>query len=181
MSQNWTPPPAGGGGTVPNKLKPAIIGGAIVGILSAIPFVNWANICCCLWAVLGGVIASYLYIKASPTPVSAGEGATLGALAGIVGAVIYIIIGIPLAILVGTTMNGAFIALVERTNPDQAEMMRRQMDAGTSIVSAIVGGIIGAILLLIFSVLGGLLAVPLFEKRKGGMAPPPAPQSGFGA
>jgi len=41
-----------------NKLKPAVLGGLVVGILSAIPFVNY---CCCLWAIGGGLLAGMLY------------------------------------------------------------------------------------------------------------------------
>ena len=41
-----------------NKLKPALIGGVVLGILSVIPFVSAANLCCCLWAILGGMLAT---------------------------------------------------------------------------------------------------------------------------
>src|SRR5438477_7824653 len=84
-----------------NKMKPAIIGGIVVGVLSAIPFVNIVNLCCCFWALLGGAIATNLYVKASPTPVKPGDGAVLGLMAGVVGALIYIVIGIPLGFLFG--------------------------------------------------------------------------------
>src|SRR5258705_12699137 len=100
-----------------NKLKPAIIGGIVVGLLSAILFVNFVNFCCCLWAVLGGALATYLYIKASPTPVKPGEGAVLGLLAGVVGGLIYIVIGIPLGILVSSQMTGLFSHLMESVDP----------------------------------------------------------------
>src|SRR3954462_12604598 len=108
-----------------DKLKPAIIGGVFIGLLSVIPFVNWVNFCCCLWAILGGVLASYLYIKNSPTPASPGDGAILGVLAGAVGAVIAVVIGIPLSILMSGVMTGLLVSLVERIDPSQAEMMRR--------------------------------------------------------
>src|SRR5688572_3770322 len=81
-----------------NKLKPALLGGLIVGILSAIPFINY---CCCIWSIGGGLLAGFLYIKSSPTPVSVGEGAIVGGLAGIVGGILYLIIGLPIAILFG--------------------------------------------------------------------------------
>src|ERR1044072_3178474 len=58
-----------------NKLKPALLGGLIVGLLSAIPVVNY---CCCIWGIGGGGLASYLYIKSSPTKISTGDGAMLG-------------------------------------------------------------------------------------------------------
>ena len=83
-----------------NKLKPALIGGVFIGLLSVIPFVSAANICCCLWAILGGMLATYLYVKNSPMPASAGDGAVLGVIAGAIGAVIHFVIGI--GIVIGT-------------------------------------------------------------------------------
>ena len=61
-----------------NKLKPALLGGLIVGILSSIPFVNY---CCCIWALAGGGLATFLYIKSSPTPIRPGEDAIIPAAA----------------------------------------------------------------------------------------------------
>jgi hypothetical protein len=34
------------------------------------------------WAILGGMLATYLYVKNSPTPAGAGDGAVLGVIAG---------------------------------------------------------------------------------------------------
>ena len=156
-----------------HTLKPAIIGGVVLGLLSAIPFVNWANLCCCLWALLGGALASYLYIKNSPVPATPGDGAILGAMAGLVGAVISVIIGIPVSILTSGLMIGIVVRLMESVNPSQAEMMRSQIEAGQSVAGAIVNGLILAVLLVIFSTLGGLIGIPIFEKRKRNVMPPP--------
>lgn len=158
-----------------NKLKPALIGGVVLGLLSAIPFVNFVNVCCCLWAILGGVLASFLYIKSSPVPVSVGDGAILGAMAGVVGAIISIIIGIPLSLLTGNAMASLMVGILQNVDPAQAELMRQQLQAGQSIVSVIVNALIIAVLLVIFSTIGGLLGVPIFEKRKGDVPPPPPP------
>ena len=160
-----------------NKLKPAIIGGVVLGVLSVIPFVNLVNICCCLWAIIGGVLASYLYIKKSPVPATTGDGAILGALAGVVGAVIAVVIGIPISILTSGLMTGIIVSLIESINPSQAELVRRQIEAGQTVAGAIVNGIILAVLLVIFSTIGGLIGVPIFEKRKGGVVVPPPPQN----
>ena len=156
-----------------NKLKPALIGGVLLGLLSAIPVVNLVNVCCCLWALIGGLLASYLYIKNSPVPASAGDGAILGALAGLVGAVIVVVIGIPISIIAGGITRELLIRLIENVNPGQAEAIRIQMEASSTIPGAIVNGIILAVLLVIFSTIGGLLCVPIFEKRKGSIPPPP--------
>ena len=156
-----------------NKLKPALIGGVLLGLLSAIPVVNLVNVCCCLWALIGGLLASYLYIKNSPVPASAGDGAILGALPGLVGAVIVVVIGIPISIIAGGITRELLIRLIESVNPGQAEAIRIQMEASSTIPGAIVNGIILAVLLVIFSTIGGLLGVPIFEKRKGSIPPPP--------
>jgi len=156
-----------------NKLKPAIIGGVVLGLLSVIPFVNWANVCCCLWAILGGALASYLYIKNSPVPATPGDGAILGAMAGLVGAVISVVIGIPVSILMSGVMMGIVVRLMESINPSQAEMMRTQIEAGQTVAGAMVNGLILAVLLVIFSTLGGLIGIPIFEKRKRDVMPPP--------
>jgi Family of unknown function (DUF5518) len=162
-----------------NKLKPALIGGVLIGVLSVIPFVSAANICCCLWAIVGGLLATYLYVKNSPTPATAADGAVLGVIAGAVGAVISLIIGIPIALAMGPVMRNMIVSLMHNLDPRQAELMRQQFEAqGNALGPLIIQALIGAALLFVFAILGGLLGIPIFEKRKG--APPPSPPE-FGA
>lgn len=142
-----------------NKLKPALLGGLIVGVLSAIPFINY---CCCIWSIGGGVLAAYLYIKSSPTPVTTGDGAMVGGLAGVVGAIIYLIIGLPIAIFFGMA------AMTEQLSRSGVALPF----SGTLLM--VVAGIIGAIILAVLSTLGGIIGVAIFEKRKGNAASPPA-------
>ena len=142
-----------------NKLKPALLGGLVVGLLSAIPFINY---CCCIWSIGGGVLAAYLYIKSSPTPVGMGDGAMVGGLAGVVGAVIYLIISLPLALLFGTA------AIEERFAQSGMQL------PFSGMVLIFVSVIVGAILLVVLATLGGIIGVAIFEKRKGtGLGPPP--------
>ena len=66
------------------------------------------------------------------------------------------------------------MSLLERVDPRQADMMRQQFEAaGDTIGPVIINAVIMAVLLFVFSIIGGLLGVPIFEKRKGGAAPPP--------
>jgi hypothetical protein len=164
-----------------NKVKPALIGGVVLGLLSVIPFVSAVNVCCCLWAILGGMLATYLYVKNSPTPATAGDGAILGALAGLIGAVISLILGIPIAYAMGPTMRNLLVSLIERADPRQADMIRQQIEAsGDAIGPVIINALILGVLLFVFAIIGGLLGVPLFEKRKSGAMPPPPPVTGGG-
>lgn len=164
-----------------DKLKPALIGGVLLGVLSVIPFVSAVNICCCLWAILGGMLATYLYVKNSPVPAKAGDGAVLGAIAGLVGAIIYVIVGIPIAMAMGPTMRNMIVSLLERVDPRQAELMRQQLEAsGNAIGPIIINALIFGALIFVFAIIGGLLGVPIFEKRKGGPPPPPPFSPGTG-
>jgi hypothetical protein len=160
-----------------DKLKPAVIAGVVFGVLSAIPFVNFVNACCCLWAILGGMLASNLYVKSSPTPASAGDGAVVGAIAGAIGGVIQVILGVPLGILTGAAMRGIVADMLQNVDPAQARILQAQMEAGSTVAGAIVNGLITAVFLFIFAIIGGLIGIPLFEKRKGGTMPPPPPPS----
>src|SRR5205085_11242761 len=126
------------------------------------------NLCCCAWAIAGGIIAAHLYVKSSPTPVRPGDGAVLGVLAGVVGAVIYLIIGVPLNYVTGNVMLGMLSNMIASSNPEQAGQIRVQMASGSSIAGAIINGIIWMVLLIIFATIGGLIGVAIFEKRKGG-------------
>lgn len=162
-----------------NKFRPALIGGVLLGLLSVIPFVNALNVCCCLWAILGGMLASYLYVKSSPTPATAGDGAIVGALAGLIGGVISFILGIPINYAMGPTMRNLMLSLFEKVDPRQADLMRQQIEAaGESVVAIIINALILGVLLFVFAIVGGLIGIPLFEKRKGGPPPPPPPMTG---
>jgi hypothetical protein len=162
------------------------MGGVALGLLSAIPFVSLPNICCCAWAIAGGLMATYLYVKNSTVPARPGDGAILGAIAGVVGAVIYVILGPPLNIMTGNAMLGIMVGLMERFNPDMAGAMATQAEMMQSMpfvqqwIAALPGALFGALMLVIFATVGGLLGVPIFEKRKPDANLPPPPPSGFG-
>src|ERR1041384_3316047 len=136
-----------------NKLKPALLGGLIVGVLTSIPILNY---CCCIWGIGGGALAGFLYIKSSPAPVKVGEGAVIGVLSGIIGAILYFIIGVPIAYFISggnieETLRGTGIPL----------------PAGISgLMLFVISGLVVGSILFVLSIIGGLISVPIFEKRK---------------
>jgi len=146
-----------------NKLKPALLGGLIVGFLSAIhSLIPFIGACCCIWSIVGGGLASFLYIKGSSVPVKLGDGAIVGALAGVVGGIIYVIIYLPISLIWGMA------AMTEQLNRSGVQIPF----SGTILV--IIGSIVGAVMLVLLSTLGGVIGTAIFEKRKGdGLAPPP--------
>jgi len=88
-----------------------------------------------------------------------------------------LVLGIPISLMMSSVTSGLMLRLLASINPSQAEMMRTQMEAGQTVAGAIVNGLILAVCVVIFSTIGGLIAVPIFEKRKADAAPPPPPQN----
>jgi uncharacterized membrane protein YedE/YeeE len=81
-------------------LQPALLGGVVIGVLSALPLVNLVNVCCCGWVLVGGAIAAYLMQQQRPDPISIGDGALVGLMAGAFGAVVLALVSIPLSLLI---------------------------------------------------------------------------------
>lgn len=149
-----------------NKLKPALLGGLIVGVFSAIhSLIPIVSLCCCIWSIIGGVLAAFLYIKSSSTPVPMGDGAMVGAMAGVVGGIIYVVIYLPIALLWGMA-----------TMQEQLDRSGLHLPFSGSILM-IVGSLIGAVALVALATLGGVIGTAIFGKGKGPNAAPPPPQN----
>ena len=66
----------------PSRTQPALLGGLVIGVLSALPVINIAN-CCCAWILLGGALASFLMQQNHPERIGVGDGALVGLTAGV--------------------------------------------------------------------------------------------------
>ena len=84
-----------------NRLQPALFGGLLIGVLSALPLVNVGNCCCCLWVVAGGMLAVHLRQQSSPFAITSAEGAYVGFLAGLFGGVLGVLLSIPIDLMMG--------------------------------------------------------------------------------
>ncbi|MFY9607204.1 MAG: hypothetical protein WAU45_01155 [Blastocatellia bacterium] len=166
----------------PSKLQPALVGGLTIGVLSSIPLVSAGNICCCLWVLLGGAIASRMMVKRSPhLPITTGEGAEVGALAGVVSAGVILVIGVPLNLLFSTSNSESMRQFADSSdNPAIREAMLQvtAMMEEHVVLFALLTWFVTSIIYIAFATVGGMIGVALFEKRKGQQPPPPAPDYG---
>jgi hypothetical protein len=152
-----------------SKLQPAILGGLLIGVLSSLPYVSAFNGCCCLWVLAGGVLTTYLLQERSPLPVTAGEAALSGLLAGVIGAIIASVIGATLL----TMMGGGPDAFDSIPRGDMPPEMGRIFDRFRELPASFwyIGPFFVYILIFpIFGMLGALLGVAIFKRQ----TPPPA-------
>jgi hypothetical protein len=165
-----------------SKLQPVLLGGVFIGVLSALPIVSAGNFCCCLWVLSGGALAAYLLQQNQPVPVTSGDGAIVGLLAGIVGAAVHTVLSIPIVLLFGP-MQVQFMQRVLENTDIPAEM-RPMIDniaaAGAfSVLHLIISFFFMLVVGAIFGALGGMLGALFFKKNLPPPAPPPMPPSGF--
>jgi hypothetical protein len=156
-------------------LQPALLGGLVTGVLSALPIVSAGNVCCCLWVVSGGLLSAYLLQQNQSSPITAGDGALVGLLAGVSGAFVQFALSIPIGLLVGP---------IERQMLDRLRAVSGNAGAGTPF-DLDGGGMLGVLLLSIIgffvmlvvgttvSTLAGVVGAALFSK-----ATPATPQDG---
>ena len=154
-----------------SRHQPALLGGLFIGILSALPFVNAANACCCLWVVAGGLLTVYLQQQNTPEPVEAADAVLGGLIAGLIGAVISSLAGWALLSVTGNVWQEQMRQALE--NPEVPPEMRDLLGnllAGRGVM--LLAFAINIPVYAIFSMLGALLGLAIFKKK----TPPAAPQ-----
>ena len=163
-------------------LRSAALGGVFIGVLSGLPFVSAGNCCCCMWMVSGGALAAYLEIQQKNRSLTAGEGAAIGALSGVIGAFVWIPIAVALALLFGPLQRAVFeeFARNARDMPPEAREFLENMGGGGTAVGTVFGFIFQLFAGAIFAAIGGVLSAAYFKKEVppalGGDWVPPLPQ-----
>jgi len=163
-------------------IRSAALGGVFIGVLSALPFVSAGNCCCCMWMVSGGALAAYLEIQQKNRSLTAGEGAAIGALSGVIGAFVWIPIAVALALLLGPLQRAFFeeFARNARDMPPEAREFLENMGGGGTAVGTVFGFIFQLFAGAIFAAIGGVLSAAYFKKEVppalGGDWVPPLPQ-----
>ncbi len=166
-------------GDVPQQeldfLKPALLGGAALGgfsslvsLLSALsPRLGLINIVCCLWLLGGGALAAFLLNKQRPGGLKYGDGAIVGAFAGVFGAIVATIFSIPLRLMQTAQLAQAAEQIRQSPMPPAAKDFILQMLApGIHIPLLLFGLIFAGILYAVFGTAGGALSVAILNRQK---------------
>jgi len=152
-------------------LKPALAGGALLGVLSAIPYVRAVNVVCCAWVLAGGALASFLLNKQRPGGLKYGDGAIVGVFAGLMGAIIGGIVSIPVRLLENTAARFALVeqqmsSLPPNFPPFLKDMILDAARPGINFTLLLVGLVFGLVLNSIFATAGGALMVAILNRKK---------------
>jgi len=135
-----------------------------------------------MWMVSGGALAAYLEIQQKNRSLTAGEGAALGALSGVIGAFVWIPIAVALAVLLGPLQRAFFeeFARNARDMPPEVREILENFGGSGSVVGTVFGFIFQLFAGTIFAAVGGVLSAAYFKKEVppavGGDWVPPLPQ-----
>ncbi len=167
----------------PSMTVPVIAGGLFLGVLSAIPPINFLNCACCILVIGGGFLASYLYLKnyhPELPRVTYGDAALLGLLTGLFGAVVDTIVSIPFNLLLGGVANQEALQQLRNTPeipPELVEFVETMMMGGFSMIGIVLSLLFGGVIYSIFAMIGAMLGVATLGPKGGGqpgsVQPPP--------
>ncbi len=173
------------GETATDFIQPALVGGAALGILSSLPMVNIGNCICCMWVVGGGALAAWMLTKQRPggtTVVSYGDGAFVGVLSGLFGAIIATIVSLPLRLIAREALGSQRAEFEELLNefPELTGFMRdlllRLVSPEISFVTVLATFFVNLITFSLFAMIGGILFVAITGRK--GQAPAGATSQG---
>jgi hypothetical protein len=145
-------------------LKPALLGGGVMGVLTGVPLVGCL---CCIWVVGGGALAAWQLDQQRPGTLKYGDGAMVGGLAGVIGGVVATLIGLPLQRLLMTPDR--VLAWIERFVPNMPPEAREsilQSFGALDLPRILLQTVMNIILLGIFALVGGCLAVAILNRNK---------------
>ena len=154
------------------RFQPAILGGLFIGVLSSLPIVNAANLCCCLWVVAGGVLATYLLQQNIPTPVATGEAALQGLLAGAIGGVIVCLVNVAMASVAGPAVLEQIRAQLSSNSEFPPQLRDRILSLLNGRNLVLLGLFITVPINAVFAMAGSFLGLAFFRKKL-----PPTPQA----
>jgi hypothetical protein len=139
----------------------ALIAGVIIGVLGNLPLLNLINCFLCLWVWVGGILAVVFYRKFlhGGPDLTPGQGAGLGAIAGLIGA----FVGVVVYAATSFISMPLFARLAEFLQVEGDLPFR--MEPGSVLASTFAFFLMDVVLYPLFGALSGLVGASLFRKQ----------------
>jgi len=157
--------------TTSDYLRPALVGGVTMGVLSALPIISAGNLCCCLWVVSGGILAAYFLQQQRASRIGPADGAIVGLLAGVIGAVVQLLLSIPIGLLVGPLERQILQRLTEASGsmpPGMRDVLTGMDGNGSHMVGVFILRAVVFVFTLtvgaIVSTVGGIVGAAIFGR-----------------
>jgi len=149
--------------------QPALIGSLIVAVPSLISFFAYPNRFrwFWFWSLLGGIVAARLLWGRSSRRLTLGDGAKIGFMSGIIGGAIYLVVSAP--VFAAWRIDRLIEEILTMPNPPAGwveTFLQVKQSFALRVALSLIMSVIPALIMILFTVLGGLFGVAIFEKRK---------------
>ena len=143
-------------------LLSSLIAGVVIGLLGNLPILNLINCFFCVFVWAGAILAVLLYRRFQPGQLglTPGQGAGLGALSGLVGALVGLVVN-PLTSYISVPLWTS----LARSFQIQGDLPFKTGDLGSLLSTAIIFFIVDAVLYPLFGAISGFIAVNLIGKQ----------------
>ncbi len=153
------------------KQQSILLGGAVVALLST-SYLSFINYLCCLGVIIGAVVAVWHYTSTNSLTVKPGEGAVMGLMAGVVGALIALVLNYVI-MQMGIRHDQAMLNVLmdsfrDAMPPEQYDELVRQRDQPLRLGSYLASGMIGVLVSGLFGAIGGAIGAAMFKKGTDG-------------
>jgi hypothetical protein len=176
----------------PSKIKPAIIGGAVMAATSVIPYISMVNCACCAGIMLGGLASVYFYLRSLPPdepPLQTKHGLILGAFAGIFGALIETFITVLIIKVLSKSYFDQIYFEIEKNITDMEskgqeipnllnqiqnalKMLTQEIaETGFSFLLTVLMLVFNTMKDVLFGLLGGLIGIAVLQKKMKAIPP----------
>ena len=151
-------------------IQPALTGGMFLGFFSSLPLISAGNALCCMWVLLGGGVAVVLLTKQRPSGITYGDGAFVGVLSGLVGAIVGTAVQIPVQIISARLFQSEQQRFEEWFRQLGVEGPLKdwllQMASGKISVATVLFTFFANLLMWsLFAMIGGIVTVAILRKR----------------
>jgi hypothetical protein len=149
------------------KWRAILIGGLITGLG---PFVPILNLACCVFPILGSIVAVAVYRSSSSNPPTNNDGIVLGVMTAVVGTLIYGLLLGPVTLIFGGILQ-SFLSAAVPSLADAPEEIRPLLEFffthfGTVVGVAVFSKIVARLgVSLVFGIMGGILGVAILKPR----------------
>lgn len=149
-----------------NYISSSLLAGTVIALLSAIPYLSSLNLCCCLWHIVGGFWAAYLFWW-SGKKISLGQSIGIGIFTGIWTSFVYSILT---AILWGAMSEQFLVQMNNILQSSSSEIPPEMMDLITELSSSplIMFLVVFAVTVMIFPVvitIGSIFGHLILKKK----------------
>ena len=156
--------------------RAALLGGLFIGVLSALPIINIANFCCCLWVLAGGALSVYVLQQLEPFPVTTGRAVSVGVLAGVFSAFVWLVVSLALDVVLAPLqerMIGEMVRNATDMPPEVRTFFEMLGDRSAGMLRFALGFMFQLMAGVVFSTIGAIIAATFLRPSHEALTPPP--------